>query len=116
MVNYEELDRIFSALADPTRRAIIRRLAHGEATVAEVASPFSMSAPAISKHLRVLETSGLITRRIEGRVHHLRLNPAPLKTAAAWMNEYRQMWESQLDSLGAYFDTMRDPEDVPDEP
>jgi len=116
MVNYEELDRIFSALADPTRRAIITRLAHGEATVAEVSAPFSMSAPAISKHLHVLEGSGLIDRRIEGRVHHLRLNPTPLKTAAAWMNEYREMWESQFDSLGVFLDATSEDQDTPDEP
>ena len=116
MVNYYDLDRIFSALADPTRRAIVTRLAQGEATVAEVATPFKLSAPAISRHLRVLENSGLINRRIEGRIHHLRLNPAPLKTAAMWMNEYREMWEKQFDSLGAYFDAMPDEGSDPDEP
>ena len=116
MVNYNDLDRIFSALADPTRRAIVMRLAQGEATVTEVATPFNMSAPAISRHLRVLEVSGLIDRRVEGRSHHLRLNPEPLKTAATWMNEYRQMWEKQFDSLGAYFDAGPDEGTEPDEP
>ncbi len=103
---------IFSALSDPTRRAILERLARGEATVTEVAQPFKMSLPAISKHLRILENARLITREKDGRVHHLRLSPAPLKTAAAWLAEYRQFWDTQFDSLAEYLETT--PEDSGD--
>jgi DNA-binding transcriptional ArsR family regulator len=115
MVNYSlsSLDVIFSALSDPTRRAILERLARGEATVTEVAEPFNMTLPAISKHLRILENARLIVREKEGRVHHLRLSPAPLKTAAEWLAEYRQFWDEQLDSLADYLETT--PEEVADD-
>jgi DNA-binding transcriptional ArsR family regulator len=111
MVNYlhPSLNVIFSALSDPTRRAILERLAHGAATVTEVAEPFKMSLPAISKHLRILENARLIVRQKDGRVHHLRLSPAPLKTAAEWLAEYRQFWDEQFDSLAEYLETT--PED-----
>lgn len=107
MVNYSppSLDVIFSALSDPTRRAILERLAHGEATVTEVAEPFKMSLPAISKHVRILENARLIVREKDGRVHHLRLSPAALKTAAEWLAEYRQFWDAQFDSLAVYLET-----------
>jgi len=104
MVKYSSLDTIFSALSDPTRRAILERLAHGEATVTEIAEPFNMTLPAISKHLHILENAGLITREKEGRVHHLYLAPAPLKTAADWLAEYRQFWDEQFDSLAQYLE------------
>jgi DNA-binding transcriptional ArsR family regulator len=97
-----QLDRLFSALSDPTRRAILARLAKGEATVGELASPFTMSLPAISKHLRVLERAGLLERTVEGRVHRCRLQPLPLKDAVDWLAEYRQYWEGQLDALARY--------------
>lgn len=106
MVNHSSptLNNVFAALSDPTRRAILERLARGEASVTELADPFAneMSLPAISKHLRVLETAGLITRRKEGRVHHLRLSSAPLKNAADWLAHYRQFWNEQFDSLESY--------------
>ena len=104
MVNHSELDTVFSALSDPTRRAILERLARGEASVTELAEPFAdaMSLPAISKHLRVLETAGLISRAREGRVHHLRLRPAPLKDAAQWLSFYQHFWDEQFDSLAEF--------------
>lgn len=121
MVKYPEvsLDAVFSALSDPTRRAILQRLANGTASVTEIAEPFSaaMSLPAISKHLRVLETAGLIVREREGRVHHLRLRPAALKDAAQWLAFYRQFWDEQLDSLSLYLDQVnQENADEPTEP
>ncbi len=101
MVNYanRQLDPVFAALADPTRRAILARLTHGEATVTEVAEPFKTSLPAISKHIRVLEAAGLLARRKDGRTHHLRLVASPLKNAVHWLEQYHWFWESQFDSL-----------------
>lgn len=97
--HHERLDRVFHALADPTRRAILRRLAHGEATVGELATPFAMALPSVSKHLKVLEQAGLLTRRVEGRVHHIALSPEGLKTAAEWLDFYRAFWGESLDRL-----------------
>jgi len=104
MVNYSAapLDATFSALADPTRRAILARLARGEAMVTELAEPFPMSLPAISKHLRVLESAGLLRREIDGRVHRCRLAAEPMKDAAAWIAQYRAFWETQFDALEKY--------------
>ena len=101
MVKYtaRQLDPVFSALADPTRRAILRRLRRGEATVTQVAQPFATSLPAISKHIKVLEEAGLLARRRDGRTHHLRLVASPLKIAVQWLEQYQVFWESQLDSL-----------------
>jgi len=96
------LDRVFSALADPTRRAMLGRLARGEHTVTELARPFTISLPAVSKHLKVLERAGLIERRIEGRVHRCRLRPKPLEDAADWMAGCRAYWEGRLDALEVY--------------
>jgi DNA-binding transcriptional ArsR family regulator len=109
MVNYPSLDDVFSALSDPTRRAILERLASGEASVTELAEPFAerMSLPAISRHLRVLETAGLIGRAKEGRVHRLRLRPAPLKDAAEWLAYYHRFWDEQFDSLEQYLDQVQ---------
>jgi len=106
MVNYSAapLDATFGALADPTRRAILARLARGEAMVTELAAPFAMSLPAISKHLRVLESAGLLLREINGRVHRCRLAAGPMKNAAAWIAQYRAFWESQFDALEKYLD------------
>jgi DNA-binding transcriptional ArsR family regulator len=96
------LDATFAALADPTRRAILARLALGETSVTELASPFEMSMPAISKHLKVLEKAGLIERGREAQTRPARLNPAALKTAADWIEEYRRFWEQSFDRLDAY--------------
>jgi DNA-binding transcriptional ArsR family regulator len=96
------LDATFSALADPTRRAILARLALGETSVTELAGPFEMSMPAISKHLKVLEKAGLIERGRDAQTRPARLNPAALKTAADWIDEYRRFWEQSFDRLNAY--------------
>ena len=100
--NSEHLDRTFSALADPTRRLILQQLAHGDQCVTDIAKPISMSLPAVSKHLRVLEKAGLIRRRRNGRVHRLKLEAAPMKEAAQWITEYRRFWEESLDRLDDY--------------
>jgi DNA-binding transcriptional ArsR family regulator len=95
----EELDRVFAALADPTRRALLARLARGAATVGELAAPLPMSRPAVSKHLDVLERAGLVHRIPEGRVNRCTLDARPLADAVSLMEEYRQYWETQLDVL-----------------
>lgn len=100
--NTEALDAVFSALSDPTRRAMLARLAEGEVTVTELAQPFAMSLPAASKHLRVLERAGLVERRVEGRVHHCRLRAEPLSTASDFLARYRVFWEGNLQRLAAY--------------
>jgi DNA-binding transcriptional ArsR family regulator len=106
MVNYFNgvLDATFGALADPTRRAILARLARGEAMVTELAEPFDVSLPAISKHLRVLESAGLLEREIDGRIHRCRLAAEPMKDAAAWIARYRTFWETQFDALAKYLE------------
>ena len=106
MVNYSvaALDATFGALADSTRRAILVRLAHGEAMVTELAEPFRVSLPAISKHVRVLETAGLLEREVDGRVHRCRLAARPMKNAAAWIEQYRAFWELQFDALAKYLE------------
>jgi DNA-binding transcriptional ArsR family regulator len=96
------LDRTFSALSDPTRRAILTRLADGEASVTELAAPFAMSLPAVSKHLKVLERAGLISRGRRAQWRPCRLEVEPLKTAADWLEEYRAQWEVRLDRLDRY--------------
>jgi DNA-binding transcriptional ArsR family regulator len=93
------LDRAFAALADPTRRAILRRLAKGDTTVAELARPFAISAPAISRHLRVLEAASLIGQEREGQFRRCRLNPTGLATAAQWLDFYRLFWSESFDRL-----------------
>jgi DNA-binding transcriptional ArsR family regulator len=98
----ERLDVVFSALSDPTRRAILERLARSDASVTQLAAPFDMSLPAISKHLRILEHAGLIAREKEGRVHHVHLVAVAMRDAADWVEHYRRFWEEQLDSLSAY--------------
>jgi DNA-binding transcriptional ArsR family regulator len=110
MVNNDAaLDATFSALADPTRRAILAQLAGSpEASVTALARPFAMSLPAVSKHLRVLEGAGLVARRKRGRVHHLRLLPAPLESANEWIDRYRRFWEEKLDALENYLQTMQE--------
>jgi DNA-binding transcriptional ArsR family regulator len=98
----ERLDTVFFALADPTRRAILERLARGEASGTELARPFPISVPAISKHLRVLENADLILHRKDGRTHLFRLAASPMQEAATWLEHYRQFWETQFDSLESY--------------
>jgi DNA-binding transcriptional ArsR family regulator len=114
MVNYSAtLDATFSALADPTRRAILASLAERpETSVTDLARPYAMSLPAISKHLRVLEDAGLLARRKEGRVHHCRLVAAPMKPAVAWIERYQQFWEERLDALKRYLEETPSKEEV----
>jgi len=95
----DRLSTTFSALADPTRRAILARLCLGEATVNELAAPFDMSLPAVSKHLKVLERARLITRGREAQWRPCKLKPAPLKDAAVWIDHYRRFWEQSFDRL-----------------
>jgi DNA-binding transcriptional ArsR family regulator len=99
-----QLDRTFAALADPTRRAIIERLAFGETTVSELAKPFRMSLPAVSKHLSVLEGAGLVKRERSGRVRNCTLVAAPMKDAAEWVERYSVFWEERLDALGHFLE------------
>ena len=96
------LDRTFAALADPTRRRILEHLSQGDRCVTDLAKPYSMSLPAVSKHLRVLEKAGLVRRRRDGRVHRLKLEAAPMQQASQWMDEYRRFWEGSLDRLEEY--------------
>jgi DNA-binding transcriptional ArsR family regulator len=111
MVNYSTapLDSTFAALSDATRRGILARLAReGETSISELAAPYKMSLAAVSKHLRVLEHAGLVARQKDGRVHRCRLRAEPMKDAAAWIEHYRQFWETQLDSLGRYLEDSAD--------
>ena len=106
MVKYSsnKLDRTFSALADPTRRRILSQLARGDRCVTDLARSYSMSLPAVSKHLRVLEKAGLLRRRRYGRVHQLNLEAKPMKQAAQWVEEYRKFWEGSLDRLANFLE------------
>jgi DNA-binding transcriptional ArsR family regulator len=103
----DELSIIFAALADPTRRAILARLAQGEASVTELAEPFAMTLPAISKHLKVLERAKLIERGREAQWRPCRLHAEPLKQAADWIGQYRQHWEEKLDRLDEYLQVLQ---------
>jgi DNA-binding transcriptional ArsR family regulator len=111
MVKYktDTLDRVFGALADPTRRAILERLTRGEATVTGLAGPFDMSLPAVSKHLHVLEEAGLIVKEKDGRTCHCQLNSKPMKSAAAWLDRYRRFWELTFDALEDYLNDTTTP-------
>jgi DNA-binding transcriptional ArsR family regulator len=100
----DSLDAVFGALSDPIRRAILARLARGECSVTTLAEPFFVSAPAISKHLRVLEQSGLIARRKDGRVHLCRLRADALHRASAWIHQQRAFWEQQFNALAKFLD------------
>lgn len=104
MVNYMQhrLDLVFGALAHPIRRGILTRLSSGEATVAELARPFQVSAPAITKHMRILEEAGLLSRKKQGREHHCRIEQRRLKEAQAWMERHRKFWNERLDALELY--------------
>jgi DNA-binding transcriptional ArsR family regulator len=102
------LDDVFGALSDPTRRGIITQLAHGPCSVTELGMPFDVSAPAISRHLNVLERVGLIERWKQGRVNYCRLVPHPLTQAAGWIEQHKAFWERQLDALVDYLNRERD--------
>jgi DNA-binding transcriptional ArsR family regulator len=101
------LDATFAALADPTRRAILARLANGDASVAELAEPFAMSQPAISKHLKVLERAGLVTRRRDAQRRPRRLEPRALAEASEWLEEYRRLWEKRYRRLDGLLDELQ---------
>ncbi|HEV2527072.1 MAG TPA: metalloregulator ArsR/SmtB family transcription factor [Thermomicrobiales bacterium] len=103
----DTLSITFAALADPTRRAILARLAHGEASVKELAEPFDMTLPAISKHLKVLERAGLISRGRHAQWRPCRLEAAPLGEATTWLNEYRQFWEERFSRLDEHLQQMQ---------
>jgi DNA-binding transcriptional ArsR family regulator len=110
----DRLSAVFSALADPTRRAILARLAVGEAGVTELAEPFAMSQPAISKHLKVLERAGLIVRSRSAQWRPCRLVAAPMQDAAAWLQQYRRFWEDSFDQLDDYLRAIRQKETTDD--
>ena len=111
MVNCKssDLDAIFGALADPTRRRILERLSRGESAVTRLAAPFSMSLPAVSKHLRVLEQAGLLKRHRRGREHRLEIEAGPMREAVRWMERYRRFWEGSLDALADYLENTHKP-------
>ena len=106
----DQLSTTFAALADPTRRAILARLLSGECSVTELAEPFDMSMPAVSKHLRVLERAGLIARRREAQWRRCRIEAGPLQEVAAWTERYRRVWEARLDRLDRYLQRMQSKE------
>jgi DNA-binding transcriptional ArsR family regulator len=97
-----QLDLVFGALADPTRRAILARLADGEATVNELVEPFKLAQPTITKHIKVLEGAGLVSRGREAQFRPVRLNAAPLRQASQWLGNYKRCWEESLDQLDTY--------------
>jgi DNA-binding transcriptional ArsR family regulator len=104
----ERLDRTFAALADPTRRAILARLATGEASVTELAAPFAMTQPAISKHLKVLERAGLVSRGRKRQWRPARLEAEPLKEIAEWAEQYKRFWTERYDRLDEYLDELQE--------
>lgn len=106
----QQLDTTFAALSDPTRRAILARLTSGEATVTELAEPFAVSLPAISKHLKVLERAGLILRGRDAQRRPCRLRAAPLGDAAEWLGDYRRFWEESFDRLDQYLQVLQEKE------
>jgi DNA-binding transcriptional ArsR family regulator len=110
----DQLSAVFAALADPTRRAILARLTQGDATVAELAAPFAVSQPAISRHLKVLERAGLISRRRRATARLSHLEAEPLREATAWLARYRAFWDERFDQLDALLETLSDPS--PDQP
>ena len=110
MARSQHLDAVFAALADPTRRAILARLASGEAPVTELAKPFAMSQPAISKHLKVLERAGLISRGRDRQRRPRRLEAKRLAEATGWLERYRKIWESNFQRLDALLDELKTPE------
>src|SRR5262245_56319632 len=113
MIDSQRLDAVFAALADPTRRAILARLASGEAPVSELAKPFEMSQPAISKHLKVLERAGLISRGQDAQRRPRRLEAEPLAEASAWLERYREFWEEQFQRLDVLLEEMKSAQKKP---
>ena len=110
----DQLSSVFAALADPTRRAILTRLADGEATVNELAAPFPISLQAISKHLKVLERAGLIVRGRDAQWRPCRLDPAPLRDVVTWVEQYRRFWDERYDQLESYLPKIKEISDEPD--
>ncbi|MCC7370678.1 MAG: helix-turn-helix transcriptional regulator [Chloroflexi bacterium] len=106
----DRLSLVFAALADPTRRAILARLADGQVTVTELAAPFAMSLPAVSKHLSVLERAGLIVRGRAAQWRPCRLQPAPFREVASWLDAYRDLWDERLDRLDTYLTAIQQQE------
>lgn len=102
-----QLDLLFRALGDRTRRALLASLANKPAMITELAEPFDISLPAVSRHIRVLERVHLVVRNVDGRVHHCSLDLAPLKTVEAWLHHYRRFWEGKLDALARYVEATR---------
>jgi len=107
----DQLSSVFAALADPTRRAILARLADGEATVNELAAPFPMSLQAVSKHLKVLERAGLITRGRDAQWRPCRLEPGPLREITQWAEQYRRFWDERYERLDEYLRTLKEKDD-----
>ena len=101
------LDDVFRALADPTRRSMVARLARGPATIGELGEPFDMTKPAVTKHIKVLERAGLLTREIDGRLHRCTIDPRPLAEAQHWVAEVRAFWEDRFDDLATYLDSIQ---------
>lgn len=118
VMNKSQLDLVFSALADPTRRGMLERLAEGETNVGTLAAPHEMSQPAVSKHLRVLERAGLIQRTRRGREQRIRVDPRPIEAANSWIGRYARFWKQQFDAVDHYLKAreaeVRDPEKEPD--
>lgn len=111
MTESERLDAVFAALANPTRRAILARLAQGEAAVNTLAEPFEMSLPAISKHIRVLETAGLVTRGRDAQFRPCTLNADPLKAVAQWADQYRPIWDARFDAMDRVIEAIKESKD-----
>ena len=107
-MSYPALNDVFAALADPTRRRMVERLARGRRSVGEVAAGFEMSQPALSKHVKVLEAAGLVTRTVAGRVHYLDLAPGAMRSAATWLDRQRKFWEETLDRLDSVLSEQED--------
>jgi DNA-binding transcriptional ArsR family regulator len=112
----DPLSTTFAALADPTRRAILARLSRGEASVKELAQPFSMTLPAVTKHLKVLQRAGLITQGRQAQWRPCRLSAGPLQDVSQWIEQYRQFWEDRLDRLEDYLQELQTQGEPPDEP
>ena len=116
MTPSEQLDATFVALADPTRRAILARLMSGEASVNELAQPFAISQPAISKHLKILERAGLVSRSAEGTRRPVKIEAAPMKDAVDWLEKYRKFWEISYQRLDALLEILQTPLNTSDKP
>ena len=104
----DRLDAVFHALGHRTRRALLARLAKRPAMITELAQPFALSLPAVSRHIRVLEAAGLVSRSVNGRMHECSLDPKPFKTAEEWLGHYRRFWEDNLTALAQYFESGQD--------